>query len=190
MNFFFNDTATTEIYTTRKLGLNDLMVPVLFNINRSIPLEELSEMFYLMARAKLIDMRDFSSIMDQFVILQFEGKIRPPDIETLLEGREEPKSYDVFKNTDLYSFFRNLFSGKYKAFRHAEGIDVSWTLHKGKVWFKFADEEPTSDVDKKFPLAKAGTDNDVARAACKAIKQSVEMMSPDMMRRLGFFKGF
>jgi hypothetical protein len=62
-------------------------------------------------------------------------------------------------------------------------------LRGGKVWFKFADDKEVDNINSKYPLAKVGVDNDAIRAAAQAIRQSIEMMSPEMMRQIGFFKG-
>jgi hypothetical protein len=124
INQFTVEDGNHRIYALRKLGLQDAKVPVLFQICTSIPMEELMEIFYMLSKAKIIDTRDFSSIMDQMVIMQI-SEVRMPDLSHLIsEKREVKRAYEHFRGSKLFDFFDSIFSGSYKAYNHTEGFSV------------------------------------------------------------------
>ena len=125
INQFTIEDGNHRVYALRKLGLNDVMVPVLFQFSASINIEELMEVFYMLSVSKIIDVRDFSAIMDQMVIMNL-GEIRMPDMSTLLTEKVSPTpAYNHFKGTKIFNFFDAIFSGKYKAYTHTEGFDIA-----------------------------------------------------------------
>jgi len=168
----------------------ECQVPVVFDIDTSIPRNELAEIFYLLYVGKVMAFNDMSSLFDQMVWLRID-EIKAPSIKALLKDqKEESYAYEKFKGTKLYEFLENLFSGKYRMYKKVEGIDFDWSMKNGRVIFKFADGNEVEDIERKYPLEKAGSDNDVIVAATQAVKQCIEKISPDMMRKLGLFKGY
>jgi len=188
INRFVCTDGSHRIHAISNIKNKDCYIPVIFDIDTTIPLTELSEIFYLLYVSKNISHRDLSSIYDQMTWLSV-NEIKTPDIKTLIK-EDKIHAYDYFHGAKIYDFLKNLFSNKYKIYKKVEGIDFDWTIKRGHVIFKFADGDEIYDIDKKYPLQKPGSDNDVIRAATQAVKQCVEKISPEMMRELGLFKGF
>jgi len=66
-NRFICVDGSHRIHAISNLKNNDCYIPVIFDIDTTIPQTELSEIFYLLYVSKNISYRDLSSIYDQMV---------------------------------------------------------------------------------------------------------------------------
>jgi len=96
--------------------------------------------------------------------------------------------YEVFKGTELFTFFDNIFSGKYEMYEKVDGLNVVWGIQDGKVVFNLGGSQGNiSDVEEKYSIYHPA--GDAFRAGFQAIREAVERMSPTYMRALGLLNG-
>lgn len=96
--------------------------------------------------------------------------------------------YEVFKGTELFTFFDNIFSGKYEMYEKVDGLNVVWGIENGQVVFNLGGSQGNiSSVEEKYSIYHPA--GDAFRAGFQAIKEAVERMSPAYMRALGLLDG-